>query len=202
MADSTLSSSKARRRQTKEQSGSTLRRVVAFPSVLGWISAVLSGPAANPLLHQLSLGHTSRGKALAALDPRLVREATSVAADRFLAVAFERYASGRPEQLSRFRLAESATTLFARRVLDACRRIPYGQTRSYAQLAAAAGSPGAARAVGTVMAKNKFPLIIPCHRVVGSQGKLGGFSAPGGLEMKQRILDLENRADLPASKPR
>ncbi len=131
---------------------------------------------------------------LTALDPRLKNGASQSAAEEFLAIAVEQYLSGRPERLSKLRCADFGSTPFAKRVLEACRRIPYGKTRSYAQLAAAAGAPGAARAVGRVMAGNRVPLVIPCHRVVGSGGKLGGFSAPGGLETKQRLLDLEARA--------
>ena len=71
------------------------------------------------------------------------------------------------------------------------RNVPYGQTLSYAELAAKAGSPKAARAVGSVMAQNRVPLIIPCHRVVGSGGHLGGFSAPRGIAFKKQLLELE-----------
>ncbi|MGE5619295.1 MAG: methylated-DNA--[protein]-cysteine S-methyltransferase [Sphingomonadaceae bacterium] len=79
--------------------------------------------------------------------------------------------------------------LFWRRVWDACARIPYGQTRSYASLAAEAGSPRAFRAVGGAMAANPIPIVIPCHRVVGSNGTLTGFG--GGLEQKKRLLEME-----------
>lgn len=82
-------------------------------------------------------------------------------------------------------------TPFAQKVVDACRQIPLGQTRTYAELAAAAGSPQAARAVGNVMAGNRIPIIVPCHRVVGSGGSLGGYSATGGLRTKRRLLELE-----------
>lgn len=62
---------------------------------------------------------------------------------------------------------------------------------TYKQLARLAGRPNAARAVGSIMARNRTPLIIPCHRVLGSDGRLHGFSAPGGLEAKQKMLNLE-----------
>lgn len=165
-------------------------RVVAFPSTLGWIAAVVSG-SAELLVHQLSFGHSTRARAIVKLDPRLVRGAPKFAAEPQLESAVEQYALGRPARLTELQYVETARSPFALRVLAACRRIPYGQTRSYAELAAAAGSPGAARAVGSVMARNRLPLLIPCHRVVGSQGKLGGFSAPGGLETKLRLLELE-----------
>ncbi len=80
---------------------------------------------------------------------------------------------------------------FRRRVLQACARIPRGQMASYADLARAAGSPKAARAVGAAMANNPIPLIVPCHRVIRSDGQLGGFSSPDGLKQKKEMLELE-----------
>ena len=77
-------------------------------------------------------------------------------------------------------------------VIKNCRRIGWGETLTYGQLAEAAGSPRAARAVGTVMSGNRFPIIVPCHRVVSSTGnRFGGFTAPGGVPMKKRMLKLE-----------
>ena len=80
---------------------------------------------------------------------------------------------------------------FARKVVQRCRKIPAGETMTYGELAAACGSPNAARAVGNAMATNRFPLIVPCHRVVGSGGGLGGFSAPQGIELKRQLLRRE-----------
>lgn len=68
-------------------------------------------------------------------------------------------------------------------------RIPYGQTRTYGEIAAAIGNPGAARAVGMACNRNPIWLIIPCHRIVGTGGKLTGYA--GGLDLKRRLLDLE-----------
>lgn len=82
-------------------------------------------------------------------------------------------------------------TPFRKSVLNATRRIPPGQRLTYLELATNAGSPGAARAAGNTMATNLFPIIVPCHRVVGSSGKLGGFTAPGGLDLKRQLLELE-----------
>lgn len=80
-------------------------------------------------------------------------------------------------------------TPFQRDVLIACLRIPFGETRTYADLARAAGRPNAFRAVGMAMAKNPIPLVIPCHRVVRSDRGLGGYG--GGLDMKQWLLQHE-----------
>jgi methylated-DNA-[protein]-cysteine S-methyltransferase len=78
---------------------------------------------------------------------------------------------------------------FTQRVLEAAREIPRGQTRSYWWLAVRVGDPHAARAVGQVMARNPFPLIVPCHRVVRRDGSLGGFG--GGPDLKRCLLALE-----------
>jgi methylated-DNA-[protein]-cysteine S-methyltransferase len=85
-----------------------------------------------------------------------------------------------------------AGTPFMQAVWDRLRAIPYGETRSYKQLAAALGNPKAARAVGMANNRNPIPLIIPCHRVVGSGGKLVGFR--GGWDIKRRLLELEGAA--------
>jgi len=82
-------------------------------------------------------------------------------------------------------------TPFAQKVYAALRKIPYGRTATYAEVAAAVGSPRACRAVGGANARNRIPLIIPCHRVVAANGRPGGFSAPGGVATKLRLLDLE-----------
>lgn len=78
---------------------------------------------------------------------------------------------------------------FALAVMEAVRGVPYGQTRTYGQVARQLGRPGAARAVGQVMHHNPVPLFVPCHRVLGASGGLTGFGA--GLPMKQALLDLE-----------
>lgn len=78
---------------------------------------------------------------------------------------------------------------FRRDVMLACAAIPRGATASYADLARRVGRPGAARAVGNVMRTNPLPLVVPCHRVVGSDGSLTGFG--GGLDVKRRLLELE-----------
>jgi methylated-DNA-[protein]-cysteine S-methyltransferase len=80
---------------------------------------------------------------------------------------------------------------FDKTVLQACAKIKPGHTMTYGQLSRTIGYPNAARAVGNALARNPIPLIIPCHRVLRSDGGLGGFSAIGATELKQRLLDLE-----------
>jgi methylated-DNA-[protein]-cysteine S-methyltransferase len=78
---------------------------------------------------------------------------------------------------------------FNRRVLDELARVPYGEVVTYGELAARAARPRAARAVGTVMNRNPLPIVLPCHRVIGSNGKLVGYG--GGLHRKEALLRLE-----------
>jgi len=80
-------------------------------------------------------------------------------------------------------------TAFQKRVWSELLRIPYGQTRSYMQIAMATGAPEAVRAVGAANGANPIPIIVPCHRVIGSNGKLTGYG--GGLPLKRRLLELE-----------
>ena len=82
-------------------------------------------------------------------------------------------------------------SLFANSVLSACRDIGHGQTTTYGRLAQKVGRPTCSRAVGRALAKNPLPLIIPCHRVVCANGKIGGFSASGGTNLKKRLLKHE-----------
>lgn len=92
-------------------------------------------------------------------------------------------------------IATPAGPPFFRRCWEACRRIPRGETITYADLAAAAGSPGAVRAAGQAMRQNPLPIVIPCHRVVASDGGLGGFSGTTGdaapVHRKRRLLEME-----------
>lgn len=81
--------------------------------------------------------------------------------------------------------------LFYQKVWKACAQIPSGETRSYSWIAKKIGSPGASRAVGQALARNPFAPVIPCHRVVRSDGSLGGYSAPGGFSAKKHLLHKE-----------
>ena len=108
-----------------------------------------------------------------------------------LAKLLAAYAAGKATEFSEIAIDQEHFTPFQLQVVKLCRRIPSGETVSYGELAAQAGSPGAARAVGSVMAKNRYPLVVPCHRVIASGGRLGGFSARNGVSLKKQLLDLE-----------
>ena len=108
------------------------------------------------------------------------------------AAALQRYLSGENENLDHFPVDLSSLTPFQQQVLERVRAIPYGQYETYGSIAQACRRPKAARAVGGALARNPLPLIIPCHRVVGSSGRLTGFTAPRGVELKRQLLDMES----------
>ena len=108
--------------------------------------------------------------------------------------------SGEARDLSFVRLDLGDVGDFERRVYDVARNIPPGRTLTYGDIAKRIGEPGAARAVGRALGANPFPIVVPCHRVLGADGKVGGFSARGGVETKIRILAIEKArtSDAPA----
>lgn len=105
--------------------------------------------------------------------------------------AIVRLLEGGGDELATIELDLSRITPFYRRVYAAARAIPAGETLTYGELAARVGEPGGARAVGQAMARNAWPLIVPCHRVLAAGGRAGGFSAHGGVNTKYRLLRIE-----------
>lgn len=154
---------------------------------LGWIGVVLSpaGLRATTLPHRLRDGALGEVLALGASEEAPEDELNG------LAGRLRRYARGEPVAFADA-LDFEGVSPFLRAVWEATREIPRGQTCSYGELAARAGRPDAARAVGQAMARNPWPIIVPCHRVVASDGGLGGYG--GGLDMKERLLRLERSA--------
>ncbi len=99
------------------------------------------------------------------------------------------YFSGKRKQFKIETKLEIAS--FYKKALTEVAKVPYGKTASYGQIAQQLNSPKAARAVGTANARNPLPIIIPCHRIITRNGKLGGYA--GGLKMKRYLLDLESK---------
>ena len=117
--------------------------------------------------------------------PRVLRSPRSVDGARR---ELEEYFDGRRRTFD-VALDLRALPPFTVSVLDELARVPYGETTTYGQLAQRVGHPGAARAVGTVMNRNRIPIVLPCHRVVGATGELTGYA--GGLDVKRSLLELE-----------
>jgi methylated-DNA-[protein]-cysteine S-methyltransferase len=176
--------SKTRRKpaNTTSPPGSTV-----FSTNLGWILVAWQ----DDQLTRISFGHPSPAAAAkgAQCEPVELDEAPKWIAK--VIDKIKKFAAGKKVDWGNLPLAWKKQTDFQRRVQEACQKIPRGEVWSYGELAAAAGAPGAARAVGSVMRGNQFPLVIPCHRVVAAGGKLGGFSCPSGVEMKQKLLAAE-----------
>ena len=99
---------------------------------------------------------------------------------------------GEARDLSAVSLDMDRVPQFNRRVYEIARTIAPGDTLSYGDIAARLGEPGAARDVGQALGRNPFPIVVPCHRVVAAGGKLGGFSAPGSIATKRRLLAIES----------
>jgi len=152
------------------------------------MAAVLTSRA----LRQLTFGHASAAAARAALSPDLAGHARTAGRPTPLERRLQAYASGKPDAFRDIPVAVGPVGDFHRRICQECRRIPYGRAISYAALAARAGFPRAARAVGNCMAGNRVPLVVPCHRVVRSDRAVGSYSAVGGAAMKRRLLELES----------
>lgn len=163
-----------------------------FQTALGWVAAVVSSEG----VRQMSLPEPSPEEAMSAAGLtdgswRAVHDPSALLSVRGL---ITRYCSGEAVELSGVPVDMSGWTEFFQRARRACRTIPVGETRTYAWLAGVAGSPKAARGAGQAMARNPVPLLVPCHRVVGSDGGLHGFGGSVGLPLKQRLLAMESAA--------
>ena len=125
--------------------------------------------------------------------PRLHEPAGVPATVRAAIEAIVAVMGGAQRDLGFVALDERGIDDLRRRVYAATRTIPAGATATYGEVARMIGrtDPEAARDVGAALARNPFPIVVPCHRVLGANGKLTGFSAPGGLETKRRMLELE-----------
>lgn len=161
--------------------------VVTFPSDLGWMALLASDHA----LRQLTFGHSTPQAAVRSLDADLSAGAGHGEWNPKLVRRLQKFAAGGRQDFRDVEIDCGPQTAFQRRVIEGCRQIPFGRTLTYGELAEKAGDPGAARAVGNVMAVNRIPLIVPCHRVVSSGGSSGGYSAAGGVRTKLRLLEAE-----------
>ncbi|MAH39178.1 MAG: cysteine methyltransferase [Dehalococcoidales bacterium] len=159
-------------------------KYITFTTDMGWVG--ISSSARG--LVRLTLPQPSAQGTLEPLGSSLSRTTQSLDSFGDIISRLRSYFGGKktvfPDELDL-----SQSTHFKRQVWQITKLIPYGESRSYRWLAVKIGKPNAMRAVGQALAKNPLPIIIPCHRVVASNGKLGGYS--GGLEMKKRLLHLE-----------
>ncbi|MBI2980337.1 MAG: MGMT family protein [Chloroflexi bacterium] len=174
---------------------STELKYFIFQTDPGWIGILSSSKG----LLSTTLPQPSAAEAHRQLGPEINQAIRLPHLFAGLAERFRVYFSGQKTTFPD-KLDLSGATPFQRRVWQQTRLIPYGETVSYLWIAQQIKQTAAARAVGQALGSNPLPIIIPCHRVVASDGRLGGFS--GGLEMKRYLLDLETREHrLKASAP-
>ncbi len=159
--------------------------LVLFDTCLGWMGIISSSLG----LKKIILPQKSKEAVLLQVRDHynLINE-IDFAISSDLPQRLRRYLTGEPINFSD-KLDLRDTTFFQQRVWKTTKAIPYGDTRSYAWVAGQLGYDKAARAAGQALGKNPLPIIIPCHRVISSDGNLGGFG--GGLELKKHLLRLE-----------
>lgn len=169
-------------------------RTVVFPTELGWMSLA----ADEQFVYRLSFGHATPGEALADICDGAIYDADEPGELAGLVERLKRYAAGGEDDFLDVDVRLGDATEFQQRVIGLCRRIPFGSSLTYGELAERVGHPRAARAVGNCMRTNRVPLIVPCHRVVGAGGAMRGYSAGEGIRMKLRLLEMESRSAVPA----
>ena len=161
-----------------------------FETPFGWMGLLASDRG----LRRTTLPQESPADCVGLLGGEV--EEASLSPERFahLRDKLRRYFAHAPVDFDDELIDVEDASPFLRAAWDACRRIQAGETRSYQWLATQAGSPRASRAAGQSMARNRLPIIVPCHRVIGSDGGLHGFGRGAGqLELKRRLLALEAR---------
>ena len=166
-----------------------------FRVSLGWCAAARGGKGICAFVLPVHSARIAEEEILALtarlLPPGAPAPRRAPSALRRLAEAAAQYFEGEPVHFDEFPVDLSSGTSFQRRVWSVIGRIPYGQVRTYQWIGVEIGRPEAARAIGQAVGANPVPLLIPCHRVVGSDGSLVGFSAEGGIGLKVKMLDLE-----------
>jgi methylated-DNA-[protein]-cysteine S-methyltransferase len=180
--------------QSADSNGNSEVLLSVFPTEIGWMGVLGDGQ----IVAGVVIGHPTAVAVRKAVRGSInIIESVGGSALREedwlpeLRESLQNYAQGKRVEFANVRLQLPLQTRFRDKVLAATRSIGYGETASYGDLARRIGHPGAARAVGTVMSTNRFPILIPCHRVLAAGGKLGGYSARGGTCLKQILLDME-----------
>ncbi len=163
-------------------------RFLTFDSPVGWFGVVHE----NEVIGELKFGAKSQTE----LYTLFLRSRCRVGPPNRFEISLQNgllaYLGGENVDFRQWVVRTTGMSEFQQEVSGACRAIGFGQTVSYGDLAKQVGSPGAARAVGTVMRQNRVPLIVPCHRVIAANSQLGGYSAASGNAMKRHLLELES----------
>lgn len=158
-----------------------------FKTTIGWCGLLRSERG----ILKIYIGCPEREQLLSQITDEYGDSVLRVPAKGELVDRMRSYCSGEKVVFDPWVLDWSFKTPFQKRVYQAAMNIPYGTTETYGGLARECDCPSGSRAVGNAMARNPFPLVVPCHRVVRKTGELGGFSGWGGMALKERLLKLE-----------
>ena len=142
-------------------------------------------------MKRIFIGHKNRHRLLNSITGEFGYSLKKTSSSGELIENINLYCSGKKTSFNRFKVDWSSLTPFQCKVLRATMNIPYGAVSTYGNLAKTIGHPNSSRTVGNALSKNPFPLIVPCHRIVRGDGKIGGFSAGGGKELKEKLLRME-----------
>lgn len=159
-----------------------------FETEMGWVAAVANDEG----VVRMSLPEKALQQAYDHVRPEIEHAELEPEALADVREKVQAYCAGKPVDLTSIRIDMSSMSPFFRKAREACRSIPAGETRTYAWLADQAGNVRAARGAGQAMAKNPVALLVPCHRVIGSDGQLHGFGGGIGIPMKEQLLRMES----------
>jgi methylated-DNA-[protein]-cysteine S-methyltransferase len=170
-------------------------RYLVFETALGFVGLGWSDAGLTRLVLP-GRDRAATAKRLLRRDPDAELVSDTALADtplwiRDLAGAIRAYASGEQTEFSAVPVDLAGVDDFRRAIYAEAKKLRFGETTTYGELAVRAGHPGLARETGAALGQNPVPLVIPCHRILAAGGKIGGFSAPGGSATKERMLALE-----------
>jgi len=169
-------------------------RLVVFETQIGWVALMHR----NKVLQRVRLGFATmldaglafREHCVGPDDPNAWEKKLIKRMTKSLSLEAAKLNSKTAFSYDDIEIDDEDLTEFQMKVISAVRGLGFGETASYGELAERVGHPGAARAVGTVMSKNRFPIVVPCHRVLSANG-IGGFSSPRGVGTKRELLEIE-----------
>ena len=158
-----------------------------FKTPIGWCGVIKTQRG----LKRIFIGHQKKHQLINQITEDFGNTITTAPSTGKLIENIERYCSGVKVSFSKCKMDWSSLTPFQCKVLMETKKLSYGVVTTYRSLAQKIGSPRGSRAVGNALSHNPFPLLIPCHRIVRSDGKIGGFSAGGGKKLKEKLLRME-----------
>ena len=158
-----------------------------FPTSIGWCGLL----TAQRGLLRVYAGYANGTQLLEHIAGGVGGRLKKVSATGRVIDTIKRYCSGENVSFASCPMDWSSLSPFQQKVLKGAIKIPYGSVATYGSLARKIGCPRGSRAVGNALARNPFPLVIPCHRIIRGDGKPGGYSAGGGVVLKQKLLEME-----------